>query len=100
MAGAAPASVASGAAAPASPRAWLASAGSGVASGSGLWLSACSSGFRLDLARFLVWAGFGSSAGFGFWLSFTRILLGFQLDFGLISVGFGLISVGFGLAWA
>ena len=31
---------------------------------------------------------------FGFWLSFTWILLGFRLDFGLISVGFGLISAG------
>ena len=61
-------------------------------------------GFRLDLAWLRLDFGLLSlgfwlriSVGFGLWLSSTRILLGFRLDFELISVGFGLISIGFGL---
>ena len=50
----------------------------------------------MDLALILrISAGSGLvSAGFGFWLSLTRILAGFDLDFGLDS---DLISVGLGL---
>ena len=64
-------------------RSGLASAGLAVA-GFGWLAFRISGGFRLDLD------GFGLvSAGFGLiWLSFSRILIGFRLDFGVISKDF------------
>ena len=72
------------------------SAGSGLA-GSGFGFGfrlafRLSVGFRLDSRPGLALAWL--RLDFGFWLSFTRIWVGFRLDFGLISGGFGLISAG------
>ena len=66
----------------------------------GLWASGLSAGWLASRLSGWISAGFRLWLGFGWlrlasgliWLSFTRILIGFGLEFALISVGFRLDS--------
>ena len=58
-----------------------------------LWAGA---GLRLRLGFGLILPGFGLIwLDFGFWLSFTRILIGFDLDLAGFVLDFGWIWLGF-----